>query len=130
MTLTGTLGPGDLVPRFNGVTTDGRRLEYEALWQRRNVVLFALAADVRTAAAPYLRSLERRLSELTPPDTSLVLSDDSIAGLPPNHVVIADRWGEIAHTAPLGADLQTWPSSDDVLEWVEFVRMKCPECPP
>jgi hypothetical protein len=23
-----------------------------------------------------------------------------------------------------------WPPADDILDWVEFVRAKCPECPP
>lgn len=46
-------------------------------------------------------------------------------------VVVADRWGEILHIASQSAaDLSRLPSVDELLSWVQFARMQCPECPP
>jgi hypothetical protein len=95
-----------------------------------NVVLFIVSADLISAASPYLSALESRLSELKPDDTSLVVVDHSIDGLPLNSVVIADRWGDIVHLERLASDQEAWPSITGILEWVEFIRVKCPECPP
>lgn len=125
-----TLRPGELIPHFEGLTSDGRRLEYEQLWQRRNLVLFVLPPNSHDVARRYLGALEGRLAELRPDDTTLVLSDLGLARLPLGTLVIADRWGEIAHLQELASDVAAWPSIDDVLDWVEFIRMKCPECPP
>jgi hypothetical protein len=124
------LHSGDLITRFDGATIDGREVPYDQLWQHRNVVLFVLSADLGAAASPYLRALDGRLSALKPPDTSLVVSDHTVDGLPQNSVAIADRWGEIVHIEQLASDQEAWPSIDDILEWVEFIRVKCPECPP
>ena len=124
------MGPGDLIPRFDGAAVDGRDVPYEELWQHRNIVLFVLAGDLAARASAYLRALDFRLSELKPPDTSLVIVDHIMDGPPMNSVVIADRWAEIVHIEQLAADPRAWPSSDDILEWVEFIRVKCPECPP
>lgn len=124
------LRPGDLVSHFEGVTLEGRDVPHEELWQHRNVVLFVVPTELGTAASSYLTALEGRLSELKPSDTSLVLSRHAIDGVPMNTLVIADRWGEVVHLSQLGSDPTGWPSIDGVVEWVEFIRVKCPECPP
>jgi hypothetical protein len=121
---------GNLLPRFDGTTVQGRRLEHEQLWQHRNVVLFVLTANLHDAARAYLGALDMRLSELKPDDTSLVISDHAVDGVPLDGVVIADRWGEIVYIQGLSPNLAVWPSIDDLLDWVEFVRVKCPECAP
>src|SRR5919197_223068 len=119
----GVLHPGDLIPRVDGVTVDGRKVPYEQLWQRRNLVLFVLSADLRANASAYLIALHARLCDLKPSDTSLLISDQIIDTLPLNTVVITDRWGEIVHVEQLAQDQTMWPSSDDILEWVEFIRV-------
>ena len=124
------LHPGDLLSHFEGQTIDGREVPYHELWQRRNLVLFVVSPELQVAASSYLMALECRLSELKPSDTSLIISHCAIYGAPMKRLVIADRWGEVAHAAELTSDPVGWPSIDDVVEWVEFVRMKCPECPP
>jgi hypothetical protein len=124
------LRPGDLIPRFDGATVDGREVPYEQLWQHRNVVLFVLSESVSAAARPYLGAMERRLSELKPQDTTLVVLGQRIEGVPLSSVAIADRWGEIVHIQELENDPATWPPIDDIADWVEFIRVKCPECPP
>jgi hypothetical protein len=122
--------PGDLISPFDGEAIDGHRLPYEEVWQRRNVVLFVLSPSARAEASAYLSDVDARLSQLRPNDTSLVISHQTIAGMPRDGLVITDRWGEIVHVRELTSRPQEWPSVDDIVEWVEFVRMKCPECPP
>jgi hypothetical protein len=120
---------GDLLsPFLRGVTLDGE-LSYERLWQHRNVVLFVLPARTFEAVKPYLNEVNDRLTMLKPPDTSLVIAQQSGSGVPMNTMLVADRWGEIARAMPLADDPTRWPLPGDILEWVEFVRAKCPECP-
>jgi hypothetical protein len=124
------LRPGNLVSNFDGVTHDGREVPYEELWQRRNFVLFVVPAELGATASSYFSALERRLADLKPADTSLVLSHQPINGVGMNGLVIADRWSEVVHAADLASDPASWPSIDDIVEWVEFIRSKCEECPP
>lgn len=124
------LSPGDLIPTFEGETGDGRRLQYQEVWQRRNVVLLVLSATARAEASSYLTAVEARVSKLRPDDTTLVICDHRINGVPLGTVVVADRWGEIAYIQELTSHPAEWPSVDEILEWVEFIRVKCPECPP
>jgi hypothetical protein len=122
--------PGALIAHFEGTTIHGGRCRYDELWQHRNLVLVLAAPPLVQRAQQYLRSLEARLSELRPDDTSLVLCDHDISQLPPNTLVIADRWGEIAHIQNLSANPAAWPPLDEIVDWVHFIQMKCPECPP
>jgi hypothetical protein len=122
------LRAGDFLPSFTSETLDGREVPDTQLWQRRNVVLLVAPQEAIATQSSYMTLLERRISELRPSDTSLVISHQPIAGVSLHSIVIADRWGEIVHLAHLPSG--TWPSIDDVVEWVEFIRAQCPECPP
>lgn len=42
-------------------------------------------------------------------------------------VVIADEWGEIFFAADAGAE-QALPTPDEIVEWVRFISIQCPEC--
>lgn len=42
-------------------------------------------------------------------------------------VVIADEWGEIFH-ATEGGSVHDVIAADEVVEWVKFVAIQCPEC--
>jgi hypothetical protein len=44
-------------------------------------------------------------------------------------VVIVDRFGEIWAAWEGGADHRL-PSSKDVIEWLDFLEVQCPECEP
>jgi hypothetical protein len=122
------LQAGDCLPAFTSETLDGREVPDTQLWQRRNVVLLVAPREVIATQSSYVASLDRRISELKPSDTSLVISHQPIAGVAMRSLVIADRWGEIVHLAHVPSG--NWPSIDDVIEWVEFIRAQCPECPP
>jgi hypothetical protein len=122
------LRAGDFLPSFTSETLDGREVPDTQLWQRRNVVLLVAPREAVATQSSYMSSLDRRISELKPSDTSLVISHQPIVGVPRYTIVIADRWGEIVHLAHFPS--ATWPPIDDVVEWVEFIRAQCPECPP
>jgi hypothetical protein len=119
------------VPHFEVTTVDGSRVRYRDIWQHRNLVLVIVAPDQRSAAVRYAQQLADRQRDFEDAETSVVVSTDSVRGLTPPRVVIADRWGEILHTASApGGDVSQLLSVDEVLSWVGFVRIQCPECPP
>ena len=114
---------GDQVPHFEVSTADGRAIRYTDIWQSKNLVF--VSAD--SAATQYLNRLQARADDFTAADTVLVVSSDKVPGLPSPGAVVADKWGEIAYVFDRH---RTTPTADELLEWVNFVRMKCPECPP
>jgi hypothetical protein len=119
------------VPHFDVVTIDGHRVRYQEIWQRRNLVLAVLPADHHTTAVRFADDLMRRRRDFDEAETTLVVTTGSVPGVPAPCLVIADRWGEIQHVAaPAGGDLSQLPDPDEVLSWIRFVRIQCPECPP
>jgi hypothetical protein len=118
-----------LIPHFDVTTVDGRRVRYQEIWQRRNLVLVTASSRDRDAAARYASRLQARRQEFEQADASVVVTTDPVPGLAPPMVAIADRWGEILHVAD-PADVARFPDVDELLSWVQFVRMQCPECPP
>jgi uncharacterized protein len=120
------LARGDQVPHFDVGTVDGTRVRYADLWQHRNLVLVSPGASSEEWQR-YAASLLNRAADFSAAETALVVSSDPIAGLQSPGVLVADRWGEIVHVVQAGG---APPDPDDLLEWVDFVRMQCPECPP
>jgi len=122
-----------MVPHFDVTTVEGRRVRYRELWQRRNLILAALTPDQRDIAAHLSSALESRRGELDEAEAVVVVTADEIPGLPAPQVVIADRWGEIVYRSPQAAPTggaSPFPDVDELLSWVRFIRMQCPECPP
>jgi hypothetical protein len=120
---------GALIPHFEVATVDGNRVKYADLWQRRNVVVLTLPDKLDDTTRRYAAELQTRLAELKPDDTTLIVVVGSVHSLPASSLIVADRWGEIAHIEELSPDIAAWPSAIEIVEWVEFVRSKCPECP-
>jgi hypothetical protein len=117
------------VPHFEVATVDAGRVRYRDIWQRRNLVLVALAQ--RPVAERYAAHLRASRHEFDEADADVVVTTDSIPGLPAAVVVVADRWGEIQHLEPVNTDVSAQlPSVREILAWVQFVQMQCPECPP
>jgi hypothetical protein len=125
-----TLLIGNLVPHFAVRLLDGQPIRYGDLWQRRNLLLVAVADEATESAQRYLSGLSAIVPALEANETNLVVTSDRIAGLPAPSVVVADRWGEIVH---LGASQpgreDELPQPKDLLEWIRFLRIQCPECP-
>ena len=130
------LRPRDGMPHFEVTTINGQRVRYADLWQHWNLVF----VSVDSRDDPYGRSLAAHTDDFAASETALGVSAQPITGVPTPGVVIADQWGEIAHvfdshhpdearsldrrgSTPL-------PSKRELLDWVNFVRMRCPECPP
>ncbi len=120
---------GDLVPHFETATVDGRPFRYADVWQRSNLVLLILPRSAGAGARGYVADLEARVAKLMPANSVVAAVQGPVAGLPDSSIVLSDRWGEIAHIIELPAAVTAWPDAGDVVEWLEFIRMKCPECP-
>jgi hypothetical protein len=103
---------------FDVTTVDGRRVRYQDLWQRRELLLLSLPAP---PSAGWMDDLRARVGGAA----EVVVTTESVAGVPRPGVLVADRWGEPQHIAaidPGALDL------DDLVDWVRFVRIQCPEC--
>jgi hypothetical protein len=119
------------VPHFDVVTLDGQHVRYREIWQHRSLVLVLISPDQREAAARYASQLIARRGEFDDAEATVVLTTDAVSGLAAPRVVVADRWGEILYTAsPSTGDVSQLPGVDDLLSWVRFARIQCPECPP
>ena len=121
------LRSGDLVPHFEVTALDGRPFTYSSIWQRRNLVLIVLPATEPEAARAYAGHTVAPVQELHTEDTSCVVTLDPLPGLQAPGLLVADRWGEIAHVAYYSSagDL---PPAGALLEWIDYVRHQCPEC--
>lgn len=117
---------GDLLPHFAVRTVDGGTLAYSTIWQRRNLVLLLIGTDPE-ATNRARSAVESRKCDFATADTEIVITADAIDGLPARGCVIADRWGEIVHMASVGPTT-TFPPVDELLEWVSYTQMRCPEC--
>jgi hypothetical protein len=115
------------LPHFTLTSVAGDRVAYVDVWQRKNLLL--VIVDESAAAARYVEALQARTDDLTMHETACVVTRDSdvIEGLRPPVVVIADRWGEV-HFAFAPATVWELPSPDELIEWLRFVQMQCPEC--
>ena len=124
------------MPHFEITTIDGRRVRYSDIWQHRNLVFVSL----ESRDDPYARTLTAGADDFAAAEATLVISTDPVEWLPRPGVVVADQWGEIVYvfdahhpdearrsdrrgTTPL-------PSARELIDWLNFVRIECPECPP
>lgn len=121
------------VPHFHVRTLDGSHVRYQDIWQRHNLVLVTVSPQEREAAARYASQLRAQLDDVVQAETSLVVTADAVPGLPAPAIVVADRWGEILHSqVPSGesASVSQLPDVDELVSWVHFAEIQCPECPP
>lgn len=114
------------MPHFDVTTLDGRRVRYDELWQRRNLLLVIVSPRERAAGMRYARQLHNRRDEFEQEETAVVVTADTIPGFSAPTVLVADRWGEILHRGHVSESLDV----DDLLSWVHFAEIQCPECPP
>ena len=127
----------DGMPHFEVTTIEGQRVRYADLWQHCNLVF----VSVDSRDDPYGRSLAAHAVDFAASETALVVSTEPITGVPTPGVVVADQWGEIAcvfdalHPDEARSRFDRrgstpLPSERELLDWINFVRMRCPECPP
>lgn len=123
-----TAAPGDLIPHFDVTDLEGRPVAYSTIWQRRNLVLVGIpASDPDGTFDHYVAQLAAEGPALTGEDTAWVITRDPVAGVPCPGVVVADRWGEVAHVAA-GSQVRDLPAVGEIAEWVTYVQHQCPEC--
>lgn len=116
---------GGRVPHFHVTDTSAARVAYdEAIWQRDHLLLVSLGDDDGDPFAAIARDLQGRASDIAALEARLVVTRDPIAGVPRPGAVVADRWGEVF--AVIDEAGSTY--ADDLIEWIRWVQMKCPEC--
>jgi hypothetical protein len=116
---------GDAVPHFVVRGRDGGRVDYSTIWQRRNIVLVATDSDIEDEQ--YLRELLQREAAFDEHESTVVVTHDQIPGLATPGLIVADRWGEIVHLVT-PKTVTELPSPDTLLQWVEAIEHRCPEC--
>lgn len=121
------LDRGDQVPHFAVKDVSGASVQYAALWQRRNLVLVALPDATAGDAAAYEAAMRARTGEFRSLDAECVITRDAVDGLPAPGVLVADRWGEVAHVVT-ASEIPSLPDPADLLEWLEWIQHRCPEC--
>jgi choline dehydrogenase-like flavoprotein len=119
------------MPHFDVTTLDGQHVQYDDIWQRRNLVLVLVSPQERDAGAWYALQLQARRDEFEREETTVVVTTDGVPKLPTPAALVADRWGEILYleTASSGQTFRV-PDVNELLSWVHFIEIQCPECPP
>jgi hypothetical protein len=118
------------VPHFDVTTVDGRRVRYDDIWQRRNLILVLVSPQEREAGAQYASQLQARRAEFDAEETTVVVTADAVSKLATPTALVADRWGEILHLETGSGETSRFPDIDELLSWVHFAEIQCPECPP
>lgn len=116
---------GDAVPHAEVRTIEGALFRYATIWQRRNLLLVVLPASA--AGDTYAAEVSSRGGEFRDLATECVITRDSVPGLAGPAVLVADRWGEIVHVAAT-ARVAELPAPEALLEWLDYLERRCPEC--
>lgn len=116
---------GDLVRQVEVRTVDGRPFTYADVWQRRNLVLIALPSD--GGDEHYVQELTNRHAAFRHLEGVCVITRDAVPGLPAPGALVTDRWGEVVEVVA-AADVAGLPSPQTLLDWLEAVEQRCPEC--
>jgi hypothetical protein len=113
------------LPHFTVTDDAGERVDYSAFWQRKNLLLVVLTES--RGSEGYVSALRPHMAELTAYETASVITYQPIEGVRPPAVVIADRWGEV-HYAASPDSVAGLPTVAELIEWLRYVQMQCPEC--
>jgi hypothetical protein len=125
MTTTATLQKGDRVPHFEVAQSDGTRVSYATgIWQHRNLLLVSIGDDESAVVQETVADLRERAEDIESLEAVCLVTRDQVPGVPTPGMVIADRWGEIFRVA----DAASWMRADDVVDWLQYLQYKCPEC--
>jgi peroxiredoxin len=126
-TQTRVLQRGDIVPHFEVTRHSGEPFNYASIGQRRALVLVLLPGADPDRERRYATGAAARRSDFSAREAELVVSNGPLAGVAAPAVVVADRWGEIAHVQTVH-DIGALPPVEELLDWAEYVRHRCPEC--
>jgi len=121
------LQKGERVPDFVVTTVDGRGFSYASIWQHRNLVLITLPDVDSEEARACSAAIGGRLAEFGNQNTACIVTADRVPGLDGPGALVADKWGEIVYVAS-APHIDALPPVDDLLEWIEYLQLRCPEC--
>jgi hypothetical protein len=117
----------DLIPHFTVTRLSGGQIDYGTLWHRKNLVLVVVPDADDPDAVSYTSAIASALSASQADESECVATSDRVAGLGCPALAIADRWGEVVHVAS-GQRVSDLPPVQDVVEWIDYARRRCPEC--
>ena len=119
---------GDLIPHFAVETLQGGHFSYVSIWQHRALLLVIVPpASGPDAISAFVAALERQRRTLELYAMDFVVTRDVLPWSAELSAVVCDRWGEVHHVWGRD-DNGAFPPVDDLLEWVAYVQMRCPEC--
>lgn len=116
------LARGVAFPHVAVRTTDGETFTYQDIWQRRNLFLVSVR-DTEDGRA-YEASVRHMRDAFRERETTVVVTHDSVPGLPQPGLVVADRWGAIVFVAH-GEDGAALPPPQEALDWIHWVQCRC-----
>lgn len=90
-------------------------------WDGRVIVV--VPGNLAGACAARER-LQAPFSILADPDGTCAARCDLGGG----SMIIADQWGEVFHVHPGAPGRHDFPAPEEVVEWLRFVAIQCPEC--
>jgi hypothetical protein len=96
-----------------------------------DLVLVLVSPQERDDGARCQSQLQARRGEFEREETTVVVTTDAVPKLPTPAVLVADRWGEILYLETSSGD-QTFrfPDVNELLSWMHFIAIQCPEYPP
>jgi hypothetical protein len=117
---------GDQVPHFEVRTAGGELFRYASIWQHKNLVLVALPGDAPAGVWDTIEQATRG-DAFQRPESIFVVTRDRVPDLPAPGALVADRWGEIVYSTQTSR-VDELPTSSDLLDWLDYVDQRCPEC--
>ena len=78
-----------------------------------------------------LEAAESLREELNLPFSVLADEDGAAAdalGIGGGGVIVADQWGEVFHVYETNQADHELPKTDELVEWMRFIAIQCPEC--
>ena len=123
------LSAGAAVPHFDVRDVRGGRVRYrETFWQKQALVLvLAGGEDAAGVVGAYAAAVEACGGAFAAAGAECLVTRDAIPGLPPCGLVVADQWGEVMFVQQAASPDGLVPPQE-LVEWAEYVRRRCPEC--
>ena len=121
--------PGSNVPHVTFTTRGGAHVRYADVWQRSQLLLVLLPPGADPGWEAYAETLDGVRTRCAALETTLVVSADAPGSFEAPLALVADRWGEVTHAAPLREhEGVVTPDVELLLAWVEATLHRCPEC--
>jgi len=114
---------GQDLPEISGAASDGRKIHTSDLRGRKNTVIIFSGEPSDESSQELIRALSDRHSEIQDEEAEIIVCEDN--ELHRAAICIADRYGEVYFSAFFS---DTAPSAENVLEWLRYIEIQCPEC--